>query len=494
MADYRLAAQMISRADGRSAVAAAAYRSGQDLHDLRTGLDHDYTRKGGVMHEEILAPKAAPDWVKDRETLWNAVETSETRINSQVAREIQISLPHELDHAQRVALTKAFVQENFVSKGMVADIAIHAPPRHGDERNFHAHVMLTTREIGPDGFGKKNRDWNRKEVLQDWRAAWSQTQNQYLAQHLGRKAPQVTHQSYLERGMDNIPGVHLGPAASAIERRKERSHLGDRNRRRQASNARVNAARTRMDQLQEQAYPRVPRDIIDIRIGIISERMRLEEKADDLRKERKDTLAKMKGWHHHSHRNIEKATLAPFENEVKLAKKELQHCVQTQEKEATPRLIMAWFRNPASQVWQILKNDHSISEAASKLQVAEKKQGRAEAWLQSPAGQKDTLEKYNVLHTEYRELRSKERNLRRNLAQTKRHLDGAMMQEKRVSAMQESGIKTMKAPSGGLDSRLYLKSVQTGLQERLRALKPQQMQKLQQSWLRLLSPSLGLGR
>ncbi|MBU6397712.1 MAG: MobA/MobL family protein [Rhodospirillales bacterium] len=494
MADYRLAAQMISRADGRSAVAAAAYRSGQDLHDLRTGLDHDYTRKGGVMHEEILAPKAAPDWVKDRETLWNAVETSETRINSQVAREIQISLPHELDHAQRVALTKAFVQENFVSKGMVADIAIHAPPRHGDERNFHAHVMLTTREIGPDGFGKKNRDWNRKEVLQDWRAAWSQTQNQYLAQHLGRKAPQVTHQSYLERGMDNIPGVHLGPAASAIERRKERSHLGDRNRRRQASNARVNAARTRMDQLQEQAYPRVPRDIIDIRIGIISERMRLEEKADDLRKERKDTLAKMKGWHHHSHRNIEKATLAPFENEVKLAKKELHQAVQKHEKGATPRQIMAWFRNPAGQVWQTLKTDEVISEAASKLQAAEKKRGRAEAWLQSPDGQKKVMDKYNELQPEYAKLRTKERKLRRNLAQTKRHLEVAKRHEQMLKAMSQSGIVTLNTSVRGLDSRLYLNGVQAGIAEKMRSLAPQQKQRLQQSWTQILNPSLGLGR
>jgi ATP-dependent exoDNAse (exonuclease V) alpha subunit len=165
VADYRLSAQMISRADGRNSVAAAAYRAGAALANDRNGQSYDYTRKGGVLHTEIIAPAPAPAWAQDREHLWNAAEKSETRINSQVAREIQLSLPHELTEAQRQELVTEFVRDNFVAKGMVADIAIHAPSRHGDERNVHAHVLLTTRAIAPDGFAEKRREWNAKEHL-----------------------------------------------------------------------------------------------------------------------------------------------------------------------------------------------------------------------------------------------------------------------------------------------------------------------------------------
>ncbi|WP_081791459.1 MobQ family relaxase, partial [Paracoccus yeei] len=127
-----------------------------------------------------LAPEDAPDWVQDRAALWNAVEATETRKNSQVAREIRVALPHELDHAQRVELVREFCQREFVNRGMVADIALHAPGREGDERNHHAHILLTTREIGPEGFTTKNRDWNAKELLEGWREAWAQDTNRAL--------------------------------------------------------------------------------------------------------------------------------------------------------------------------------------------------------------------------------------------------------------------------------------------------------------------------
>ncbi|AUQ64923.1 MobQ family relaxase [Phaeobacter inhibens] len=186
MAIYHLRATMISRSQGRSATAAIAYRVAERIEDRRTGLTFDYAARGGVDHTEILAPDHAPDWVRDRSELWNRVEESETRKNSQVAREVRVALPDELTHAQRVALVRDYAQAQFVDRGMVADIALHAPGREGDERNHHAHILLTTRELDAEGsvprggFTTKNRDWNKVEVLEGWREAWARDSNAAL--------------------------------------------------------------------------------------------------------------------------------------------------------------------------------------------------------------------------------------------------------------------------------------------------------------------------
>ena len=180
MAIYHLRATMISRSQGRSATAAIAYRVAERIEDRRTGLVFDYAARGGVDHTEILAPDHAPDWVRYRSELWNRVEESETRKNSQVAREVRVALPDELTHAQRVALVRDYAQAQFVDRGMVADIALHAPGREGDERNHHAHILLTTREVDADGFTTKNRDWNKVEVLEGWREAWARDSNAAL--------------------------------------------------------------------------------------------------------------------------------------------------------------------------------------------------------------------------------------------------------------------------------------------------------------------------
>ena len=180
MAIYHLRATMISRSQGRSATAAIAYRVAERIEDRRTGLVFDYRARAGVDHVEILAPAHAPDWVRDRSELWNRVEEAETRKNSQVAREIRVALPAELDHGQRVELVRDFCQRQFVDRGMIADIALHSPGREGDDRNHHAHILLTTREIGAEGFTTKNRDWNAVEVLEDWREAWARDSNRAL--------------------------------------------------------------------------------------------------------------------------------------------------------------------------------------------------------------------------------------------------------------------------------------------------------------------------
>lgn len=234
MADYRLSAQVISRSSGQSAVAAAAYRAGECLHDARLDQSHDYTRKSGVLHSEIMAPANTPEWMKNRAQLWNAVEATEKRKDAQLAREIQLSLPHELDHEVRVELARRFVQEQFVERGMIADLAIHAPGREGDDRNHHAHVMLTMRELTGEGFGKKAREWNGPDMLGGWREQWANHQNREFERR-GLDV-RVDHRSYEAQGIDREPTQHLGPTASKMERLGQKSRIGEENRRRISAN------------------------------------------------------------------------------------------------------------------------------------------------------------------------------------------------------------------------------------------------------------------
>ncbi|MCY3968764.1 MAG: MobA/MobL family protein [Acidobacteria bacterium] len=220
MAIYHLSVKIHSRSAGMSAVAGAAYRAGQALEDERTGEAHDYTRRGAVDHTEILAPDDAPSWTQDRCRLWNEVEAAETRSNSRVAREIVVALPQELAADERRELVRSFVSEQCVSRGMVADVAYH----DGESRNPHAHVLLTTRRIGPDGFAGKDRAWNDRAVLQEWRQEWAAATNRALER--AQRPERVDHrtlvdqrQAALDRGdqeaaaqLNRPAGVHLGRA------------------------------------------------------------------------------------------------------------------------------------------------------------------------------------------------------------------------------------------------------------------------------------------
>ncbi|WP_299971251.1 MobQ family relaxase [uncultured Roseobacter sp.] len=241
MAQYRLSVQMIGRSGGRSATAAAAYRAGQRIEDRETGLVHDYTAKRGVLHTEIIAPDNTPDWMKDRTELWNAVHKVETRSNSQLAREIQLSLPYELSQEQQVNLVRQFVEEQCVARGMIADIALHAPSSDpgADERNVHAHVLLTTREFVGDSWAKrKNRDWHQTEMIEEWREAWALHQNREL-ERIG-SSERVDHRSLADQGIMREPQKHLGPIATEIERDGRSSHRGNENRAIKARNGLLN--------------------------------------------------------------------------------------------------------------------------------------------------------------------------------------------------------------------------------------------------------------
>jgi hypothetical protein len=217
MAIYHFDASVISRSKGRSATAAAAYRTAEVINDHRTGELHDYTRKSGVLHTEIIAPDTAPAWVHDRSALWNAVEDVERRKDAQVAREVRVALPSELSTEQNADLVRAFVQEQFVARGMIADVALHAPGREGDQRNHHAHIMLTTRAVGLEGFGAKNRDWNAKELLVDWRGSWAEHVNDTLERC--DISERVDHRTLVAQRADALSLAH-----DAAERGDEPAH------------------------------------------------------------------------------------------------------------------------------------------------------------------------------------------------------------------------------------------------------------------------------
>ena len=247
---------------GGSAVAAAAYRSGEKLTDERTGEQHDYSRRSGVDGSEIIAPEGAADWVRDRDQLWNAGELSEKRKDSQVAREVRVALPRELAPEQRRELVREFAKAEFTGRGMVADVSYH----DGNSGNPHAHILLTTRKLNSDGFGAKDRSWNDKELLLRWREQWAERANRALdragsRERIDHRTLAEQHQEAIERGqirraakLDRDPQIHLGKAGAALQRRgqgNERTRRNDRicagNRFREKERSRLARARWALD-------------------------------------------------------------------------------------------------------------------------------------------------------------------------------------------------------------------------------------------------------
>ncbi|MGH8143598.1 MAG: MobQ family relaxase [Steroidobacteraceae bacterium] len=233
MAIYHLSVKPVSRGAGRSATAAAAYRAAERVYDRTTDQTFDYSRKRGVEHAEIVLPTEAArrdiNWARDREALWNAAETAENRSNSRVAREYEIALPHELNRAQRAELVRTFSQSLADRYGCAVDFAIHAPHREGDERNYHAHLLATTRTIEPGGLGDKTTmewsDTNRqkaglipaKQEITAVRSLWAELTNEKLRE-LALEV-RVDHRSLTAQGIEREPTAHLGPAVSEMQRR-----------------------------------------------------------------------------------------------------------------------------------------------------------------------------------------------------------------------------------------------------------------------------------
>ena len=221
MALYHLSVKTVSRASGRSAVAAAAYRSGDVLTNDRDGMTHDYTARGGVEETFIVAPEGVA-WAQDRAVLWNAAEAAENRKNSVVAREWEVALPDELSVEARRELAAGFAGELVERYGVVADVAIHGPHAMGDARNHHAHILTTTREAGSDGLGAKTRslDVSTSGEIETMRERWAERVNAAL--ELAQVDERVDHRSYARQGLEIEPTGHVGVHATGMERRAER--------------------------------------------------------------------------------------------------------------------------------------------------------------------------------------------------------------------------------------------------------------------------------
>ncbi len=214
MAIYHFSAKVISRANGSSALASAAYRSAGRLYDERLDRHHDFTGKSGVVHSEVLTPENVPAELHDREQLWNAVEAGERRRDAQLAREIEFAIPRELNQSQGIELARDFVRDELVSRGMIADLNVHWDIGADGQAKPHAHVMLTMRSVDETGFGAKVREWNRSELLERWREAWGTHVNQRLRE-LGIDA-RIDHRSFEDQSIDLEPQHKIGPAAARM--------------------------------------------------------------------------------------------------------------------------------------------------------------------------------------------------------------------------------------------------------------------------------------
>ena len=273
MAIYHCSIKIVSRGKGKSAVAAAAYRSGERLTNEWDGLTHDYTKKGGVVHSEILLPPHAPPSFSDRSTLWNSVEMSEKAGNAQLAREIEIALPVELTGEEQIRLVRDYCSSQFVSKGMCVDFALHDT----GGGNPHAHVLLTMRPLDEQGqwSAKSKKEyvldengerimlpsgryktrkidlmgWNNQENAETWRAAWAEYTNRYLEEN--NRSERIDHRSYERQGIEQIPTIHVGVSATQMEKKGISTERGELNRSIKAANLLFREIRAQIVRLKE---------------------------------------------------------------------------------------------------------------------------------------------------------------------------------------------------------------------------------------------------
>lgn len=245
MALFHFHVGQVKRSAGQSAIESAAYRAGEKLYSEYYGQFSDYTRKGGVMHTEILLPPHTPREYGDRQTLWNAVEDAERNKNAQLAYSFDIALQNEFSIVENIALARQFLLDNFVSRGMIADFAVHQPDKKdGGITNPHFHVLCPIRPLNPDGtWGAKQRrvyrangkfdavqttDWGKPETLEAWREAWAALCNTKFEE---KGLPcRIDHRSYERQGVEQIPTVHEGVAVRQMEARGIVTNKGEHNR------------------------------------------------------------------------------------------------------------------------------------------------------------------------------------------------------------------------------------------------------------------------
>ena len=263
MALYHFHFGQVKRSAGQSVIESAAYRAGERLYSERYGEYSDYTRKGGVVYTAILLPPHAPREYADRHTLWNAVEAAERGKNTQLAYSFDIALQNEFTLDENIALARLFLLDNFVSRGMIADFAVHQPDKDGGIENPHFHVLCPIRPLNPDGsWGAKQRrvyrkdgkfdavpttDWGKPETLEEWRKAWAELCNTKFKDK-GLEC-RIDHRSYEKQGIDQAPTVHEGVAVRQMEAKGIATDKGERNRWIRSANAMLRTLREKIKAL-----------------------------------------------------------------------------------------------------------------------------------------------------------------------------------------------------------------------------------------------------
>ena len=285
MAIYHLSAKIISRKAGRSSTAAAAYRAGEKIVDERTGEIHDYGKKRGIDHAELVMPSGT-DWRPTRAELWNVVEAKNKRADAQVAREFVIALPDEISPAQRQRLALDFAREIADRYGVAADVAIHRPDRSGDQRNHHAHILTSTNRVEDRGFGNKARELDlvahnmggnvgQANAIDHLRERWADLANAALER--AGQAARIDHRSHADAGIEAEPGQHLGPQIVNMERRQQRRS------RVRAERERGQVERQRLDQVERahlvEAEADEQRAAIQLEALLADQRREREQKA-----------------------------------------------------------------------------------------------------------------------------------------------------------------------------------------------------------------------
>jgi hypothetical protein len=471
--------QTFQRAAGRSVVAAAAYRSGERLRDERLEMTFDFGAKDGITHTEIMAPAGAPAALADRGTLWNAAEKADVRKDSVPAREILLALPHELDAAQRVALVREFAAESLVGRGMIADIAVHEPGQEGDQRNHHAHVMMTTREVGEGGFGKKVAAWNLPELVSDLRREWAEAQNRHLAQHLGKDAPRVTEKSLAERGVRQQAGMHLGPEQMAMKRRGEFPERAAVNAGRTEANADIRERDAKLDR-DTAAGPRTVRETLAVvaemeamRDGMVRQRDVWRERREAAKAPRAPTV-----------KSIENAMTRPAVVAQKRAARRLEHVEKAAKAGGVKAShIQQWARDPVKMALRTLWTYNRSMDAVLVAQKAHREAGRAlaerRAWLKSPEGR----ERIAALRDPALAAASAVRTERRTLDRSLNRMEARIARTDRVilelKTVRELGDHTLVVPETVATDRRpeanqarYIKSMRAPATERLAKFPP----------------------
>jgi hypothetical protein len=467
VASFLCQIQTIQRAAGRSAVAAAAYRSGDSLTDKRLAMEFDFANKDGIEHTEVLAPANAPRTYLDRQTLWNAAEAREGRKDAVPARELLVALPHELEFEQRKALVRDFVAQHITGRGMIADVALHRPGKEGDQRNFHAHILVTTRAVGPEGFRGKDRSWRTPAQVHAWREGWAKIQNEHLRRHLGPNAPQVSHLSLAEQGIDRTPTVHMGPAATALERKNIASELGEQNRDVSAQNAKRREIRLDYQATADRVAEAAP---------VIA--VPLPKLVTETEKVLRRMTTERDGWA--AERTALSAPKAPSQAQVEReltkeaarvqarAKARLARTETRVDRVRSKRLrLVQWIRNPARMIWAKHAELNAIARARAELKRAEIGLQVRRDWTRSPEGQRFVAARRQPALDQAVDVGRRRRTLERKIKRADKRIAAATRTLNDLRIAQVLGQPSLTVRARSPDETRFIRDVGTPAREAL---------------------------